>query len=204
MGNGSRVLLSVKGHVRGGKFVRPYAREVVRALRFAGERHGSQKRADGVTPYIAHPAGVVSILRHVGGITDKHTLAAAALHDVVEDTNTTLDEIRVQFGPEVAELITHVTNNPKLRGEAIKADAHERILRAPPGAQQIKLADKISNMTDALVKPPPYWKDSHFLRYMKYSEMLANAMIQVHPRLAAALLQIVDRAKRSRPTKPRL
>ena len=84
---------------------------VEKAYRFAEEKHGDQRRASGI-PYILHPTSVACILAELG--MDSESLAAALLHDVVEDTPVTLPEIVSLFGQEIAELIDGVTKLGKI------------------------------------------------------------------------------------------
>src|SRR5512143_3024063 len=79
---------------------------LLRALRFAAAKHRDQRRKDReASPYINHPIEVASVLAMVGGVQDAITLAAAALHDTIEDTRTTAEELEVRFGREVRTLV---------------------------------------------------------------------------------------------------
>lgn len=131
------------------------------ALGFAVERHSGQWRdGEGALPYACHAVEVASLLRHVGGVTSKVELAAAFLHDLVEETGTELGEIEAVFGGEVAELVGEVTRWEP--GEAERAGKSagevyamrtaallEEIARMSDGAQRIKLADRLSNLREA-------------------------------------------------------
>ena len=76
--------------------------EIVKAANFAAIKHKDQRRKDPEgTPYINHPVGVAFILTAEGDVEECHVLQAAFLHDTVEDTDTTLDDIEQQFGPVV-------------------------------------------------------------------------------------------------------
>lgn len=74
---------------------------IVKAMNFAAKAHTSQMRKDGVTPYINHPIGVANILTEIGNITDLTVICAALLHDTVEDTDTTFEDIRNEFGERI-------------------------------------------------------------------------------------------------------
>ena len=84
---------------------------VCRAFEFAYQLHRGQMRASG-DPYIAHPVAVAGLLRSLGG--DSAMIAAGFLHDVVEDTEVTVEEIEAAFGPEVRHLVEGVTKLSKL------------------------------------------------------------------------------------------
>lgn len=87
---------------------------VMKANDFAARRHRHQKRKDNATPYINHPIGVMYILTNEAKVYDPVTLAAAVLHDVVEDTKTTLEEIKAEFGEEVLRVVEQCTDDKTL------------------------------------------------------------------------------------------
>ena len=108
-------------------------------------------------PYIVHPAEVVSIVRSV-----PHTeamLAAAWLHDVVEDTGVTIETVRAEFGTEVADLVSWLTDvsRPEDGNRAHrKARDREHTAAAPAEAQTVKLADMISNTRSIMAHDPKF------------------------------------------------
>jgi len=115
---------------------------VKRAEIFATERHAGQMRKDNATPYIVHPAEMVASLKQCG-IDHSYILAAAWLHDTVEDTNTTLDEIYDEFGPSVCGLVDVLTRRKPKQGHDIY---NSRILSSNSAAKIIKVADLEHNM----------------------------------------------------------
>ncbi|MBO7730538.1 MAG: bifunctional (p)ppGpp synthetase/guanosine-3',5'-bis(diphosphate) 3'-pyrophosphohydrolase [Lachnospiraceae bacterium] len=121
-----------------------------RAYEVAKEAHGDQKRHSG-EPYITHPVEVAIILAELE--MDKETIIAALLHDVVEDTDMTLDEVRREFGNEVAELVDGVTKLTQIKYSADKIEVQAENLRKMFLAMAkdirviiIKLADRLHNM----------------------------------------------------------
>lgn len=74
---------------------------IVKAMDFAAKAHRTQMRKDGSTPYINHPIGVANILTDLGNITDSAIICAALLHDTVEDTDTTFEDIQREFGERI-------------------------------------------------------------------------------------------------------
>ena len=121
---------------------------VARAVQFATGHHGDQTRKTGV-PYLEHLLEAVQILVQGAGVRDPDVLVAAVLHDVVEDTPCTLDEIAAAFGPRAAELVSWVTKPERGPGEDASAvrEAYLRRLRlAPDDAVLVKLADRMSNV----------------------------------------------------------
>src|SRR5438034_11191644 len=85
---------------------------VARAFRFAAAAHEGQQRRSG-SDFIEHPVGVASICAQLR--LDEQTLAAALLHDVVEDTDTDIDEVRTEFGEEIAQLVEGVTKLTRIQ-----------------------------------------------------------------------------------------
>jgi (p)ppGpp synthase/HD superfamily hydrolase len=115
------------------------------AYAFAEHAHRGQRRKDGQA-YISHPVRVARILAGLG--YDEEVLAAALLHDVVEDTPVTLPEIRQAFGQRVALLVDAVSEDPELTGDERKVAYRERVRLAPRDAQAICAADKVCNLDD--------------------------------------------------------
>ncbi len=130
--------------------------ELARAVRFATAHHGDQRRKTGA-PYLEHLLEALQILVEGAGVTRRDVLAAAVLHDVVEDTPCTLADLRAAFGPRVAELVGWVTIPDPGPGED-SASVKERYLRrlrnAPPDAILVKLADRASNVQTLRNLPP--------------------------------------------------
>jgi len=129
------------------------------ARRYATRAHAEagQRRKYTDEPYIVHPAAVAELLRSVSA--DDELLAAAWLHDTVEDTGTTLGDIEAHFGSRVAQLVEMLTDSsqPQAKNRAARKLAHFRhTADASPEAQTIKLADIIDN-TRAIVRFDPHF-----------------------------------------------
>jgi guanosine-3',5'-bis(diphosphate) 3'-pyrophosphohydrolase len=118
---------------------------VRRAYAFAEAAHRGQRRKDG-RAFIAHPVSVARLLAGRG--YGEEVLAAALLHDVVEDTSTTLSDVHERFGPRVAELVACVTENPDLPAAERKRAYRDALRRAPHAARAICAADKVCNLAD--------------------------------------------------------
>src|SRR5688572_25577388 len=88
---------------------------ILKAASFAAEKHRMQRRKDAdASPYINHPLALTSLLAHEGGITDTATLCAALLHDTIEDTKTSAEELGREFGQEIRSLVEEVTDDKNL------------------------------------------------------------------------------------------
>src|SRR5438128_6484259 len=96
-----------------GKTVRP----LLEALAFAARAHQRKLRKDGATPYVSHVFRVCLVLRHVFGIDDGQALTAAALHDTLEDTDTDFDDLKGEFGDEVAGWVAALSKDKRLPEE---------------------------------------------------------------------------------------
>jgi guanosine-3',5'-bis(diphosphate) 3'-pyrophosphohydrolase len=120
---------------------------IARALAKATEAHAGQTRnGSGGLPYIEHPRMVAATL--ASRDYDEATLAAALLHDVVEDSDTTVEELRAEFGDEVADLVAALTDDESIESYRDRKDEHRRRVAEVDGdALAIYAADKLTNMT---------------------------------------------------------
>jgi guanosine-3',5'-bis(diphosphate) 3'-pyrophosphohydrolase len=144
---------------------------LLKALHFSADKHRTQRRKDALaSPYINHPIEVAHVLAGEGGVTDLTTLVAAILHDTIEDTCTTPEELETAFGPEVRALVEELTDDkslPKLERKRIQI---ERTPETSTRAKQIKLADKISNIRDVIHSPPAHWPMGRRIEYLDWTE----------------------------------
>jgi len=169
---------------------------LLRALAFAAHKHRDQRRKDAeASPYINHPIALAEVLAREGGVTDIEVLAAALLHDTIEDTATTTEELREQFGARIADLVGEVTDDQALP----KADRKRlQIERAPAlsrGARLVKLADKICNLRDVAVRPPAKWDLERRREYFEWAKRVIDGLRGTHAGLEAAF----DQAYRLKP-----
>lgn len=166
------------------------------AVHFATDRHRGQTRKDAAkSPYITHIHAVLAILREHGAVTDEDILIAGALHDTVEDTATTFEEIGEQFGPIVLELVREMTDDKSLPKAARK---RLQIVHAPhcsPGAKQLKLADKIANIRDIARTPPTDWSIERRREYFDWAEAVAAGCRGVNAGLDVAFDDAVALAR---------
>lgn len=132
--------------------------KLTKAIQLAALAHSGQTRKYSGLPYIVHPLSVMSTLLR-NGITDVDILSAAVLHDVVEDTNTTLRHIQNVFGRRVAQLVEELTE-PEHSGNRLerKAKEAERLGKVSVDAQTIKCADLIDNTADIAENDPAFAK----------------------------------------------
>ena len=169
---------------------------VIRALGFASKKHRDQRRKDReASPYINHPIDLAGVLATEAGVFDPRVIAAAVLHDTVEDTDATLEEIEREFGAEVSGLVAEVTDDRSLP----KAERKRlQVARGPKksfGAQQIKMADKIANLRDIASSPPHAWSLERRREYFDWAKAVIDGMRGRH----ATLETIFDEAYAKRP-----
>jgi guanosine-3',5'-bis(diphosphate) 3'-pyrophosphohydrolase len=159
------------------------ARELLKAIRFAADRHRHQRRkGEDASPYINHPIAVANILAE-HGVTDAVTLQAAVLHDTVEDTETTTDELTAEFGEEVAEVVLEVTDDKSLPKQERKRLQIERAPGLSPRAKLVRLGDKIDNVRDVTHMPPSQWSLDRRRDYLEWTRLVVAGCRGVHPGL---------------------
>jgi guanosine-3',5'-bis(diphosphate) 3'-pyrophosphohydrolase len=120
-----------------------------RAAAFAARAHQHQYRKDGATPFFSHPVRVALTLMHVFECHDEVAIAAALLHDTIEDTKTDYDDVQHEFGTAVADSVSALTKNMLLPERLRERDYDRRLAAADWRARLIKLADQYDNFTDA-------------------------------------------------------
>jgi guanosine-3',5'-bis(diphosphate) 3'-pyrophosphohydrolase len=169
---------------------------LLKALAFAAHKHRDQRRKDhAASPYINHPIALANVLWHEGGVKDAAVLAAALLHDTVEDTDTKPRELREEFGDAIAEVVLEVTDDkalPKAERKRLQVEHAGRISRA---AKLVKLADKICNVRDAASQPPKHWDLERRRAYFDWAREVVEGMRGVNPHLEAAF----DEAYKAKP-----
>jgi GTP diphosphokinase / guanosine-3',5'-bis(diphosphate) 3'-diphosphatase len=169
---------------------------VIRAVEFAARKHRMQRRKDSdASPYINHPIALMHVLCVDGGIIDPLILAAAALHDTIEDTETTEAELRTTFGEEIAQIVVEMTDDKSLPKEVRKRLQIENAHRMSREGALVKLSDKICNLRDAAVNPPLGWSVERRIEYFDW----AKAVVDGLPRVSEYLLAKFDAAYAGRP-----
>src|SRR5215217_3884724 len=124
------------------------------AVGFASRAHRHQVRKDRETPYVSHVFRVCLVVRHVFGFDDPRMLAAAILHDTIEDTATDCDDLIERFGPEVAGWVAALTKDMRLPHDE-REDAYRKgLAEADWQVKALKLADIYDNLGDCRHFPP--------------------------------------------------
>ncbi|XP_045184074.2 guanosine-3',5'-bis(diphosphate) 3'-pyrophosphohydrolase MESH1-like [Mercenaria mercenaria] len=153
------------------------ASEIIRCANFAAIKHKDQRRKDAEkTPYINHPIGVANILTEEAGVTDVHVIQAALLHDTVEDTDTTFEELEEHFGLEVTGLVREVTDDKSLPSAVRKQEQINHAPHASPKAKLVKLADKLYNLRDLNRQAPRGWTDERVHEYFIWASKVVAGL----------------------------
>lgn len=157
---------------------------IVRALAFAAEKHRDQRRKDAdASPYINHPIDLANVLVNEGGVTDPVAICGALLHDTVEDTETSFEEIEEEFGLAIADVVREVTDDKNLPKAERKAMQVAHAACASHAARLVKLADKICNLRDMMAHPPAGWDLARRIDYFEWARRVVDQVAGTHPGL---------------------
>ncbi len=122
---------------------------LMQAISFAARAHEGKYRKDCETPYVSHVFRVCLTLRHVFNVDDEQVLAAAVLHDTIEDTDKDFDDIEERFGRDVATWVALMSKDKRVPEEVCEAAYAKQLEKAPDEVKLIKLADIYDNISDA-------------------------------------------------------
>jgi guanosine-3',5'-bis(diphosphate) 3'-pyrophosphohydrolase len=165
---------------------------ILRAIDFAARKHRDQRRKDeGASPYINHPISVSLLLAQIGGVTDVEVLSAAILHDTLEDTDTTPEELETAFGLRIRKLVEEVTDDKRLPKAKRKELQIAHAAHLSPDAVLIKLGDKISNVLDVTHSPPADWNIERRREYLVWAEAVVNNCSRVSNALETYFVQVL-------------
>src|SRR5690349_13190322 len=149
--------------------------QLLRALVYAARKHTKQRRkGNREIPYINHPIEVATLVATVGACDDVAVLQAAILHDTIEDTDATPDEIEREFGAEVKALVLEMTDDMSLPSPQRKLVQIDKAAGLSHGAKLIKIADKIANVGDIARHPPPDWSAERRKNYFNWTALVID------------------------------
>ncbi len=171
---------------------------LARAFRFAAEHHSGQTRKGAAAePYVNHAADVACRVAEATGGRDAILVAAALLHDTVEDTAATAEVLREHFGDEVTGLVLEVTDDPSLPEAERRQAQVDHAPHLSPRAKRLKLADKASNLTQIVESPPADWSVERMRGYIDWAERVLGGLRGVDPAMEATLEQAIRRARQA-------
>jgi len=169
---------------------------ILKAICFSAEKHNDQRRRDAKSsPYINHPIAVAEILWTVGEVRDMTLLVAAILHDTIEDTETSLDEIKKEFGEDVSDIVLEVTDDKSLPKQTRKQLQVEHAPHISQKAKLLKLADKINNIRDLIKSPPASWNLKRKQEYLLWSEKVVAGLRGVNLKLESQYDELLAEGK---------
>ena len=166
---------------------------ILDAISFAIDKHGKQVRKDAEeSAYIRHPIEVAQLLI-MAGVVDEDVIAAAVLHDVVEDCGVSVADISARFNPRIGLIVQEVSDDPALSGMARKDAQVVKVGMISPEGKLIKVADKICNLQDVLYRPPVTWDDARKAAYFDFAERVFNAANIKNPYLVECFNDLMDK-----------
>jgi guanosine-3',5'-bis(diphosphate) 3'-pyrophosphohydrolase len=188
LGNALKVV-----YIAGEGWIEQDVHNIIEGVNFAAKKHQSQLRKDmAQTSYLVHLLSVAHHLVSVGHVRIPEIIIASLLHDTLEDTETTYQEIISLFGEKVADYVQEVTDNkslPKVERKRLQ------IVTAPhksAGAAQIKLADKWDNLNDLLQFPPPEWTHERIISYFAWAKQVVEALPWVNANLVHSVEKVLE------------
>ena len=165
---------------------------VTRAFNFASQRHSKQRRkGEAQEPYINHLAEVALLVAEATRGKDPNLIAAALLHDTIEDTYTTREELATCFNDDIANLVNEATDDKTLRKEKRKQLQITNASKKTQRAKILKLADKTSNLRSIANSPPKNWDSLRKTEYIDWALLvvagLGNVPIELKTHFDAAV-----------------
>ncbi len=171
-------------------------RGIFDALAFVSDKHKNQRRKNFESyPYINHPISVANVLVKDGNVKDLDLLIAAILHDTLEDTKTTFEELTDKFGASVSAIVQEVTDDKTLTKNERKLLQIERARNLSPQSKQLRIADKICNVCDVAMQPPVDWSFERQKDYLDWSEKVVKNCLGVNLALELEYYKTLSEAR---------
>lgn len=158
------------------------------AINFAFRKYSPLKRKSGEDPFVIHPIRVTMILRAAGfsEFKDRNLMLAALFHDLIEDTNLTFEDLKAEFGKEVASIVKELSKPENISKEewlrAFNTSSRE--------AKLIKMADRIDNLMDMKI---PEWNVEKQKNYAEQGLLIIETCGKTSPRLANKLKELIEK-----------
>jgi len=169
---------------------------LARAADYAARQHSAQRRkGETAEPYINHLTEVAALLAEATGGDDVVLLMGGLLHDTLEDTDTTYEDLAERFGPDVASLVAEVTDDKSLPKEERKSLQIEKTPGKSRRAKLLKLADKTSNLRSLVYSPPKGWTAERLRDYVRWAEAVVHSCRGLNSRLEAGFDAACQEAK---------
>jgi (p)ppGpp synthase/HD superfamily hydrolase len=158
---------------------------IFRALSYAAQQHATHKRKGReALPYINHPIKVSTIITQYVPDASNELIAAAVLHDVVEDSETTVEDLKNMFGATIASIVEEVSDDKFLPKKEAKQKQIQNAPHLSHNAKLIRICDKIANVRDICGEDVPNdWDYKTKIEYLNWAEEVVNAMGKFHDEL---------------------
>ncbi len=170
---------------------------LMRALNFVARRHRDQRRKGAAAePYINHLTEVALLVAEATRGRDRLAVLGALLHDTIEDTSTTKEELEVEFGAEIAALVAEVTDDKRLPKQERKRLQIETARHKSRRAKLIKIADKTSNVRSIIESPPVNWDTTRRREYFEWAARVVTGCRGANARLEARFDEAYRRGRR--------
>ncbi|MDP1841083.1 MAG: HD domain-containing protein [Reyranella sp.] len=167
------------------------------AADYAARQHiGQRRKGERAEPYINHLTEVAALLAEATDGSDVTLLAGGLLHDTLEDTDATYEELEQRFGPEVAALVAEVTDDKSLPKEERKRLQIDKTPSKSRRAKLLKIADKTSNLRSMVSSPPKGWTPERLRDYVGWAEQVVRSCRGLNAVLDAAFDQAYADARR--------
>lgn len=167
---------------------------LIRAIDFAAKKHRDQRRKDAeATPYINHPIQLAALLIEHVEAEDLSIVIAAILHDTIEDTTATPEELETVFGRQISNIVMEVTDDTSLPKEVRKQSQIDHAGGSSYPARLVKLADKICNLRDMHEHPPATWSLERKRAYYDWAREVIDRLRGTHEELEALFDAEYDR-----------
>jgi len=165
--------------------------KLITTVNFAATKHINQRRKNKeASPYINHPIGVAYILINEGNVRDLEVLQGALLHDTVEDTATSFEELESNFGTNVRKIVEQVTDDKSLSKDQRKLAQIEHAPHITTQAKLVKMADKLYNLRDLASNPPPSWNLVRVQGYFVWAKKVTDGLRGTNAGLEKALDEV--------------
>ena len=169
---------------------------LARAADYAARQHIAQRRkGEAAEPYINHLTEVSALLAEATDGADVVLLMGGLLHDTLEDTDATYEDLVQRFGPEVAALVAEVTDDKSLRKDERKRLQIEKTASKSRRAKLLKLADKTSNLRSLVRSPPSGWAEERLREYVVWAEAVVRSCRGLNAVLEAGFDAAYDEAR---------
>jgi (p)ppGpp synthase/HD superfamily hydrolase len=170
---------------------------LARATDYAARQHIAQRRkGERAEPYINHLIEVAALLAEATDGGDVVLLMGGLLHDTLEDTDATYEDLVQRFGPDVAALVAEVTDDKSLPKEERKRLQIEKTAGKSRRAKLLKLADKTSNLRSLVASPPAGWSPARLRDYVVWAHDVVRSCRGLNPQLEAAFDAAHEQASR--------